>query len=85
MTGYQTAEQTAAPHQYPAGIPATLAASCDRLRPGAGSWPWVAVVGMYAIPVAWNLVAIQPAATLAVVVCVVGVVIARVRYRREVR
>lgn len=23
MTGYQTAEQTAAPHQYPAGIPAT--------------------------------------------------------------
>lgn len=120
MTGYQTAEQTAAPHQYPAGIPATphlayllvllallaadilttvwftrlglpelnpflapiagdvaaqvaykapfallliagtalLAASCDRLRPGAGRYPWLAVAGIYAVPVAWNLVVI---------------------------
>jgi hypothetical protein len=30
----------------------------DRLRPGAGKYPWMAVVGMYAVPVAWNLVAI---------------------------
>lgn len=120
MTGYQTAEQTAAPHQYPAGIPATphlaylglllallagdvattvwfthlglpeanpllapiagdvaaqvaykapfaplliagtalLAASCDRLRPGAGRYPWLAVAGIYAVPVARNLVVI---------------------------
>ncbi len=65
---------------------ATLAASCDRLRPGAGRWPWAVVVGMYAIPVAWNLAAIQPVPAGAGAVAIVAVVaIARVRHRREVR
>ena len=40
------------------GGTALLAASCDRLRPGAGRYPWLAVAGIYA-PVA--------------VVCAVGV------------
>jgi hypothetical protein len=59
---------------------------------GAGKYPWLAVAGIYAIPVAWNLVAIQPAAAPAVAGAVATVaivwvwqsVIARVRYRREV-
>lgn len=78
-----------------AGGTALLAAGCDRLRPGAGKYPWLAVVGIYAIPVAWNLVVIAqhtgfqvaPGVAYAVVaiVWVWQTVIARVRYRREVR
>ena len=62
---------------------ALLAASCDRLQPGAGRYPWLAVAGIYAVPVAWNLVVIAghtgfhviPAVVYApvAVVCAVGV------------
>ena len=62
---------------------ALLAASCDRLRPRAGRYPWLAVAGIYAVPVAWNLVVIAghtgfhvvPAVVYApvAVVCAVGV------------
>lgn len=74
---------------------AFLAAACDRLRPGAGKYPWLAVAAIYAIPAAWNLVVIAqhtgpyvaPAIVYApvAIVCVWQIVIARVRYRREVR
>ena len=55
---------------------ALLAASCDRLRPGAGRYPWLAVAGIYAVPVAWNLVVIAGHTGFHVVpavVCAVGV------------
>jgi hypothetical protein len=62
---------------------ALLAAACDRLVSGAGRYPWLAVAGIYAIPVAWNLVVIAghtgfhvvPAVVYApvAVVCAVGV------------
>lgn len=55
---------------------AGLAAACDRLLPGAGKYPWLAVVGIYAIPVAWNLAAIQPAAVPAGAVIVAAVALA---------
>jgi hypothetical protein len=62
---------------------------------GAGKYPWLAVAGIYAVPVAWNLDVIAghtapahvaPGIVYAVVatVCVWQTVIARVRYRREV-
>jgi len=83
------------------GGTALLAAACDRLISGAGRYPWLAVAGIYAVPVGWNLVVIAghtgfhtaPGIVYALViavaiVCVVWVwqnVIARVRYRKEVR
>ena len=75
------------------GGTALLAAACDSLISAAGKYPWLAVVGIYAIPVAWNLATIQPgvvpaAVPFAAIITIVWVwqtVIARVRYRREVR
>jgi len=65
------------------GSTALLATACDRLRSGAGKYPWLAVAGIYAVPVAWNLVVIAghtgfhvvPAVVYApvAVVCAVGV------------
>jgi hypothetical protein len=37
------------------------AASCDLLRPGAGKYPWLAILGIYSIPPAHNLLQIAGA------------------------
>jgi hypothetical protein len=81
------------------GGTALLAAACDRLISGAGRYPWLAVVGIYAVPVAWNLAVIaqHPAGphvapgivhalvAIAAIIWVWQSVIVRVRCPREVR
>lgn len=37
------------------------AASCDLLRPGAGKYPWLAILAIYSIPPAHNLLQIAGA------------------------
>jgi hypothetical protein len=76
---------------------AFLAAACDRLRPGAGKYPWLAVAAIYAVPVGWNLVVIAQQMevgvlaahlTLGAIISIIWIwqtVITRVRYRREVQ
>lgn len=74
---------------------ALLAAACDRLVSGAGRYPWLAVAGIYAIPVGWNLVVIAqhtgfqaaPGVVYAAVaiVCVWQTVITMAQCRREIR
>jgi hypothetical protein len=75
------------------GCVALLAAACDRLRSGAGKYPWLAVVGIYAIPVGWNLITIAQhtgfQVTPGIIYAVVAIVfvwqtaIAPGRYQRE--